>query len=181
MTTNARRTREDFEYELIDTGVFDDDRYFDVFVEYAKSSPEECFIRITVANRGPEAATLRPVADAVVPQHLELVARRDQAAPGGRDTAPTARASIAASHPDLGDRWLYCDGAPPLLFTENDTNTRAALRHAERRAPTSRTPSTRSSWTGTPPRSTRRRSAPRPPRTTASKSAPASRWPSVSV
>ena len=56
--TNARRTREDFEYELIDSGVFDDDRYFDVFVEYAKSSPEECFIRITVANRGPETATI---------------------------------------------------------------------------------------------------------------------------
>ena len=50
--TNARRTRKDFEYELVDSGVFDDDRYFDVFVEYAKASPEECFIRITVANRG---------------------------------------------------------------------------------------------------------------------------------
>ena len=52
------RTRHDYEYELIDTGVFDDDRYFDVVVEYAKASPEECLIRITVANRGPEAATL---------------------------------------------------------------------------------------------------------------------------
>ena len=48
----------DYEYELIDSGVFDEDRYFDVVVEYAKSSPEECFIRITVANRGPEAATI---------------------------------------------------------------------------------------------------------------------------
>ena len=58
VTTNARRARDEFEYELIDTGAFDGDRYFDVFVEYAKSSPEECFIRITIANRGAEAATL---------------------------------------------------------------------------------------------------------------------------
>src|SRR6185436_22858 len=54
--TNARRTRRDFEYELIDSGAFAEDRYFDVTVEYAKSAPEECFIRITVANRGPDAA-----------------------------------------------------------------------------------------------------------------------------
>src|SRR5258707_4570058 len=57
--TNRRRSREEFEYELLDTGVFDDDRYFDVFVEYAKESPEDILIRITVHNRGPEAARLR--------------------------------------------------------------------------------------------------------------------------
>src|SRR6201986_1745026 len=57
--TNARRTRDDFEYELLDTGVFDSDRYFDVFVEYAKADAEDILIRITVANRGPEAANLR--------------------------------------------------------------------------------------------------------------------------
>ena len=57
--TNARRSREEFEYELLDTGVFADDRYFDVFVEYAKEGPEDILINITVHNRGPEAARLR--------------------------------------------------------------------------------------------------------------------------
>ena len=57
--TNRRRSREEFEYELLDTGIFNDDRYFDVFVEYAKASPEDVLIRITVHNRGPEAARLR--------------------------------------------------------------------------------------------------------------------------
>ena len=57
--TNRRRSREEFEYELLDTGVFDDDRYFDVFVEYAKEGPEDVLVRITVHNRGPEAARLR--------------------------------------------------------------------------------------------------------------------------
>ena len=57
--TNRRRSREEFEYELLDTGIFNDDRYFDVFVEYAKEGPEDIFVRITVHNRGPEAARLR--------------------------------------------------------------------------------------------------------------------------
>ena len=56
--TNRRRGRQELEYELLDTGVFDDDRYFDVFVEYAKADPEDLLIKISVANRGPEAATL---------------------------------------------------------------------------------------------------------------------------
>src|SRR5512139_3745566 len=56
--TNRRRTRDEMEYELIDTGVFDGDRYFDVYVEYAKADPEDILIQITVANRGPDPATL---------------------------------------------------------------------------------------------------------------------------
>ena len=110
------------EYELIDTGVFNDDRYFDVFVEYAKSSPEECFVRITVANRGPETATIHLLPTlwfrntwswwpGPAKPHLSAAKR----------TGSTS--VVAASHPELGDRWLYCDGAPPLLFTENETNT----------------------------------------------------------
>src|SRR4029453_19027034 len=55
LNTNKRRGRLDMEYELVDTGIFNDDRYFDVFVEYAKAAPEEFLIRITVANRGPDA------------------------------------------------------------------------------------------------------------------------------
>ena len=58
MATNGRRSRDEFEYELIDTGIFDDDRYFDVFVEYAKAAPDDILIELTVHNRGPDAATL---------------------------------------------------------------------------------------------------------------------------
>ena len=58
LETNRRRSREEFEYELLDTGVFNDDRYFDVFVEYAKGDPNDILIRISVYNRGPEAATI---------------------------------------------------------------------------------------------------------------------------
>ncbi len=120
--TNARRTRKEFEYELIDTGVFDDDRYFDLFVEYAKASPEECFIRITVANRGPETATIH-----LLPTLWFRNTWRWWPGPSKPRLAavegPSGASTVAASHPELGDRWLYCDGAPPLLFTENETNT----------------------------------------------------------
>ena len=122
VTTNARRTRQDFEYELIDTGVFDDDRYFDVFVEYAKSSPEECFIRITVANRGAETATIHLLPTLWFRNTWNWWPEKEKprlAAANGTSGVSV----VAASHPELGDRWLYCDGAPPLLFTENDTNT----------------------------------------------------------
>ena len=71
---NRRRTRNDMEYELLDTGVFNEDRYFDVFVEYAKGTPEDILIQISVSNRGPEPATLHVLADAVVSQHLDMVA-----------------------------------------------------------------------------------------------------------
>src|SRR5215218_7934172 len=119
--TSRRRGREDHEYELIDTGVFDDDRYFDVFVEYAKASPEDILIQVTVHNRGPEPADLHLLptlwfanrwswrADTVRP----TIARID---PG------VGSPSVEATHPELGHRYLYCDGDVPLLFTENDTN-----------------------------------------------------------
>ena len=77
--TNRRRSREEFEYELLDTGVFDDDRYFDVFVEYAKEGPEDVLIRITVHNRGPEVGPAASVADTMVSQHLVLGRGRSQA------------------------------------------------------------------------------------------------------
>ena len=120
--TNARRTRKDFEYELVDSGVFDDDRYFDVFVEYAKASPEECFIRITVANRGPETATvhLLPTLWFRNTWHWWPGAAKPHLAAA---KGPRGVSVVAASHHELGDRRLYCDGAPPLLFTENETNT----------------------------------------------------------
>ena len=115
--TNRRRSREEFEYELLDTGVFDDDRYFDVFVEYAKEGPEDVLIRITVHNRGPEAARLRVLPTLWFRNTWSW--GEDDRKPSLREVAPGA---IQASHPELGEYWLYCDGAPELLFTENESN-----------------------------------------------------------
>jgi hypothetical protein len=115
--TNRRRSRQVFEFELLDTGVFDNDRYFDVFVEYAKAGPEDILIKITAANRGPEPAALHV---------LPTLWFRNTWSWGGSTRRPQLRAGssgeIAASHFLLGDRYLYCEGTPELLFTENDTN-----------------------------------------------------------
>ena len=119
--TNRRRSRQELEYELIDTGVFAEDRYFDVFVEYAKAAPEDVLVRITVANRGPEPATIHV---------LPTLWYRNQWSWTPGAPKPTLRQTngrkgiraVAASHAELGDRWLYADGDVPLLFTENETN-----------------------------------------------------------
>ena len=76
--TNKRRSRNDMEYELLDTGVFDEDRYFDVFVEYAKHAAEDLLVQISVVNRGPDPATIHLLPSLVVSQHLDLVARYTQ-------------------------------------------------------------------------------------------------------
>ncbi len=120
--TNRRRSRQEFEYELIDTGVFDGDRYFDVFVEYAKAAPEDILVEITVCNRGPEPATLH-VLPAVWFRNVWSWAGRTPHPRLHQVTAGAAGSVIAVSHPDLGERFLYADGAAELLFTENETNT----------------------------------------------------------
>ena len=115
--TNRRRTREELEYELVDTGIFDDNRYFDVFVEYAKAGPDDMLIQVSVHNRGPEAARL---------QVLPTLWFRNTWSWGDDDPKPVlreTRGAILASHAELGDYVLSCDGAPELLFTENDTNS----------------------------------------------------------
>ncbi|HZM11679.1 MAG TPA: hypothetical protein VFC15_15840 [Candidatus Limnocylindrales bacterium] len=119
--TNRRRTRNDMEYELLDTGVFNEDRYFDVFVEYAKESPEDLLIQISVSNRGPEAATLH-----VLPT---LWFRNTWTWWAGTPKPSLKQVSaqngdqvVAAAHAELGERYLYCEGNVPLLFTENETN-----------------------------------------------------------
>jgi hypothetical protein len=117
--TNRRRSREEFEYELINTGVFDADRYFDVFVEYAKAEPEDILIRISVHNRGPEKAELHLLPSLWFRNTWSW--DRGTAKPVLRQSA---KATIVASHPQLGDRTLYCDNDPLLLFTENETNAR---------------------------------------------------------
>ncbi|NTU60564.1 MAG: glucosidase, partial [Deltaproteobacteria bacterium] len=115
--TNRRRSREEFEYELLDTGIFDDDRYFDVFVEYAKGGPEDVLVRITVHNRGPEAARLRLLPTLWFRNTWSW--EEGNPKPSLREAGPGV---LQASHPDLGEHWLYCDGGPELLFTENETN-----------------------------------------------------------
>ena len=115
--TNRGRSREEFEYELLDTGIFAEDRYFDVFVEYAKEGPEDILVRITVHNRGPEAAPLRVLPTLWFRNTWSWDA--DQPKPSLRAAGP---ATIQATHHELGDYWLQCDGAPELLFTENESN-----------------------------------------------------------
>ena len=153
--TNARRTRQDYEYELIDTGVFDEDRYFDVVVEYAKSSPEECFVQITVTNRGPESRDDSSAADAVVPQHVVLVARPGEAAAARRRREPAARVSSRRR-----TRSSAIDGSTAMArrrcCSPRTRRTPSGCSARPTRAPTSRTPFTRSSCTGTPTPSTRR-------------------------
>jgi hypothetical protein len=115
--TNRHRSREEFEYELLDTGVFDDDRYFDVFVEYAKDGPDDLLIRITVHNRGPEPSRVRLLPTLWFRNTWSW--GEDNRKPLLREAAPGV---IHATHQDLGEYWLSCDGGPELLFTENETN-----------------------------------------------------------
>jgi hypothetical protein len=115
--TSRGRSRDEFEYELLDTGVFDENRYFDVFVEYAKDSPEDILIQITVHNRGPEAADLHV---------LPTLWFRNQWSWAGNTERPSLQRvgnAIKAVHPKLSERYLYCEESPTLLFTENETNT----------------------------------------------------------
>src|SRR6187399_185577 len=126
--TNKRRNKEEMEYELLDTGVFNDDRYCDVFVEYAKDSPDDICIQISVCNRGKETTSLH-----VLPT---LWFRNTWSWQGG-GSKPVLRSIkggthriIHAHHTDplfqesLDDSYLYCEGAGPVLFTENETNHR---------------------------------------------------------
>ena len=115
--TNRRRSREEFEYELLDTGVFEGDRYFDVFMEYAKESPEDILVRITVHNRGPESARLRVLPTLWFRNTWSW--DKDQPKPLLREAGHGA---IQATHRELGEYWLFCDGTPELLFTENESN-----------------------------------------------------------
>jgi len=121
--TNRRRNREEMEYELLDTGAFEADRYFDVFVEYAKGGAEDILVQITAANRGPVAAEL----------HLlpTLWFRNDWSSwisgPGKKPvlrqtTGAKGMSSVAAAHSLLGEYTLSCEGDVPLLFTDNETN-----------------------------------------------------------
>jgi len=126
---NAQRSKQDPEFELLDTGIFDGDRYFDVFAEYAKATTEDMLIRISAVNRGPEAAILHV---------LPTLWFRNTWSWGLDDRKPVLRqrqgvsqqgcnqlySSVEAEHHMLGDYLLYCEAADDLLFTNNETNAR---------------------------------------------------------
>ena len=116
---NRRRDKHAPEYELLDTGVFRENRYFDVEVEYAKADPEDMLIRVRVTNRGPEQAPI---------DVLPTIWFRNTWSWCPNPTRPSlarfgGRAVVALDEPKYGQRWLYCDGEPQLLFTENETNS----------------------------------------------------------
>jgi hypothetical protein len=115
---NARRGRGAPEFELVDTGVFAESRYFDVQVEYAKGDTDDVLIRIAVTNRGPEAASLRllPTVWFRNTWTWEPGAARPELHAHGAGT-------IRLQEPTYGTRWLYCEGPDRLLFTDNETNT----------------------------------------------------------
>jgi hypothetical protein len=118
---NGRRDRTKPEFELMDTGVFAGNRYFDVFVEYAKANVEDILIRLIVVNRGPETATLHL---------LPSLWFRNTWSWGKDDRRPTIRKTaglqncqcVEVEHWQYGKRWLLCAGQPQLLFTENQTD-----------------------------------------------------------
>ena len=129
---NRRRGRADAEFELIDTGVFDEDRYFDVFVEYAKATHDDVLIRIAVVNRAREEATLHLLPTLWYRNTWSW----SHVAPRPRlrlRSSGSAFATIEAEHETLGNRWLHASGAPQWLFTENETNlVRFPTRNVER-------------------------------------------------
>jgi hypothetical protein len=121
--TNRRRNRNEMEYELLDTGVFNDDRYFDVFVEYAKGGAEDILVQITAFNRGPKEAELHLLPTLWFRNDWATWIARRAAKPNIKQIkCPVGTSAVAASHPVLGEYALHCEGEVPLLFTENETN-----------------------------------------------------------
>lgn len=113
---NQRRNRNEPEYELIDTKIFDEDRYYDVFIEYAKVDDEDLLIQINVINRGPDSASLHL---------LPTIWFRNTWSWKNGASKPKLKLkeqTIQISHPDLGERFFYFEKAHEVLFTENETN-----------------------------------------------------------
>jgi len=127
LETNRNRGKLEPEYELFDTCVFAEDRYFDVTMEYAKVDPLDMLIRVSVTNHGPEAAPIHLLPtlwfrntwawgyDDRRPQLTAVNANQGKSAKNGFRL-------VHAQHPELGESWLACEGTPELLFTENETN-----------------------------------------------------------
>jgi hypothetical protein len=126
LETNRQRNRNEMEYELLDTGVFLDDRYFDVFVEYAKDGPEDILVRITAVNRGPDAAELHLLPTLWFRNDWSRWIADSNRAAGKPNLKQIKTAkgtsAVAAKHSMLGEFTFSCEGEVPLLFTENETN-----------------------------------------------------------
>ena len=121
VATNRQRGKHDFEYELLDTGVFADNRYFDVVVEYAKAGPDDLLVRVSATNRGPDAATLHLLPTLWFRNRWSWF----PGAPKPDVRVASSEAGVVlieAAHPALETYWLACAGTPQLLFTENETN-----------------------------------------------------------
>ncbi|HTZ42984.1 MAG TPA: hypothetical protein VMB79_03915 [Jatrophihabitans sp.] len=121
VATNAARDRTQPEYELLDTGIFDDGRYFDVLVEYAKATPEDLLLQVTVHNRGPDDAELH-VLPTLWFRHTWSWAGGTEVPELRADPAAGGGTAIRAEHPELGVRWCYSDRSVPALVTCNETN-----------------------------------------------------------
>jgi hypothetical protein len=136
---NGQRSREEMEYELLDTGVFDENRYFDVFIEYAKESPEDILVKISAANRGPEAAELHLLPTIWFRNDWSSwIAATNRAASKptmSQISAPAGVSALAASHSLLGEFTLYCEGDVPLLFAENETNHERLFQAVQNESP----------------------------------------------
>ncbi len=124
--TNAHRSRDEMEYELLDTGVFDEDRYFDVFMEYAKAGPEDILVQITAVNRGPDPAELHLLPTLWFRNDWAEWITEANRAPEKPDLrqidAPNGESALVARHRLLGEFVFSCEGDVPLYFTENSTN-----------------------------------------------------------
>ena len=124
--TTRQRDRSEMEYELLDTGVFQDDRYFDVYVEYAKAAPDDILVRITAVNRGPRPAELHLLPTLWFRNDWsKWIAESNRASvkPTLRQVdTPFGTSVVVASHQAIGEMTLYCEDETPLLFTENETN-----------------------------------------------------------
>src|ERR1044071_9012824 len=116
---NRRRGKDQQEFELLDTGIFDDDRYFDVFIEYAKDGPEDLVMLVTVHNRGPEQATIH-----VLPQLWFRNTWSWKPNSQKPELYSVGDSVIVSQHPDLGQYRLTCEGAAELVFCDNETNPR---------------------------------------------------------
>jgi hypothetical protein len=119
---NARRNKQQPEYELLDTGVFDANRYFDVFVEYAKAGAEDILIRISASNRGREKAPLHVLPTLWYRNTWSWVIDGSRPVLREDTEAQPQLPAVLVEHPLLGSYCLCCEGSPELLFTENDTN-----------------------------------------------------------
>ena len=171
VATNGRRGKQESEYELLDTGIFEEDRYFDVEVEYAKAAPDDILMLVTAHNRGPDAATLHLLPtlwfrntwswgdEVEKPRSLRSTARRT--------------AAVRASHPELGDWLLLARRVRAAAVLRERDEQRAPLRRAERLAVRQGRRSASASSTARTTPSTRRGPAPRSRPTTSSRSPPA--------